>query len=337
MFLRFIQIVGAAIFAGGIGSYINTWLNKDIVLRIGGSQIELLNDYMGATALTTLGVFTIFVTLPFSLTKLKEVFRQRWYLYFLYYIVAAVILLAPAYALFQIDSHNKAFYEAIKNKDLAFFKRSFAAAKFSHETTNNLMLNALSLKSYSILDFLAKNGGDVNAATGSSSFMISNVTYKGDLKAFKIFLNNGLDLDQKESYLGRGILHLIISGKSREKEQIAMLKLLSNKKMNIDEKDNLEETPLMLAAGRGLAGVCTQLLKMGASVNISDKFGRAALHKAVDKSMVYPKVHEQDRLATARVLLKAGADKTLKAGYSGTPLDIAKKAGFAEIVALLKK
>ena len=54
--------------------------------------------------------------------------------------------------------------------------------------------------------------------------------------------------------------------------------LLAMEKVDIDSKDDLKRTPLMLAAASGHEGIVKQLLEMGANTEVNDrKYGRTPM------------------------------------------------------------
>jgi ankyrin repeat protein len=104
--------------------------------------------------------------------------------------------------------------------------------------------------------------------------------------------------------------------------------LLLDRGAKVDAADGEGVTPLVLAAYRGHADVVKLLLERGAYVNAQEKRnGLSSLSHAVgrgDKELV-------------AVLLKHGADPSLKSADGRTALDRAEANGATEIVALLRQ
>lgn len=83
------------------------------------------------------------------------------------------------------------------------------------------------------------------------------------------------------------------------------------------------QTPLMYAAEGGHTEICRALLDNGAAVNATDSYNRTALHLACKNS----------RVATARLLMEAGAAADVKSTLGGeTAADIARVRGPVELV-----
>jgi ankyrin repeat protein len=78
---------------------------------------------------------------------------------------------------------------------------------------------------------------------------------------------------------------------------------------NIDDQDNIGQTPLHRAVHGAQEEAVTMLLQAGASVGARDKVGRKPLRYAVSK----------DSVALGTILLKHGADPDAKGLWSDTP------------------
>lgn len=102
---------------------------------------------------------------------------------------------------------------------------------------------------------------------------------------------------------------------------------------NIDEPFNaIDETPLTLAAYNGRYEMVEALLKRGANVNHQTKNGYSAL---IFAAMVTHK-NMDNALKTVRLLLAAGANKSLRNSEGKTAYDIAAGKNATELTSLLK-
>lgn len=102
---------------------------------------------------------------------------------------------------------------------------------------------------------------------------------------------------------------------------------------NVDEPFNpIGETPLTLAAYNDQYEMVDALLKKGAKVNYQTKNGYSALIFAA--MVMRPPV--ENAIKTVRLLLAAGADKTLRNGDHDSAYDLALKRKQTELANLLK-
>jgi ankyrin repeat protein len=98
-----------------------------------------------------------------------------------------------------------------------------------------------------------------------------------------------------------------------------------------------EMTPLMIAANANAADAVQVLLDAGADVNVMNSGRFTALDYAVDRAPLWSENPVSNREVIVRALLKKGARKDRKSADGVTPVERAKRAGNAEIVALLSK
>jgi hypothetical protein len=143
-------------------------------------------------------------------------------------------------------------------------------------------------------------------------------------------------------------------------DDAAGIELLLKRKANVDARDSLGRTALMVAALQGHAGIVATLLDAGAKVGLADSRGTTALMEAtrsgsedvlrliaehdpeldvVDASgrsaLIIACQSRQGCEATVRHLLLAGASRDLTAADGRRAVDFAAAAGRWNIVALL--
>jgi uncharacterized protein len=144
--------------------------------------------------------------------------------------------------------------------------------------------------------------------------------------------------------------------------QVARVRQLIQEGADVDELDDHQDAPLVMAAYQGHVEVLQLLLEAGADVKAVDPEMRAtALHAAayagrtdaarlliqygidIDRQGPYngyTALHDaiwQNHVATAQVLIEAGANLSLKSNAGETPLDLARARGRREISALLER
>jgi ankyrin repeat protein len=111
-----------------------------------------------------------------------------------------------------------------------------------------------------------------------------------------------------------------------------MVKLLLSHRANPNEENLDRDTPLTLTLKRihvksAPYGSCAlAVLDAGANVNAQNENGLAPLHYAAKHGMV----------KWVQLLLKRGADKTVKDTRGKTPYDVAKSNGKPQCATLLK-
>lgn len=122
---------------------------------------------------------------------------------------------------------------------------------------------------------------------------------------------------------GRSILH--VSARHNSKEIIHML--LLDKHFSVDKLDNLDQTPLHIAAKYGRLEALKALLFFNANLNAQATGGYTPLHLAIQYNQ-YEVVQE---------LLSKGADAKIITNLKETPLSLAERLGRKEMYALLIK
>ncbi|AGS80769.1 ankyrin repeat protein [Leptospira phage vB_LbrZ_5399-LE1] len=110
-------------------------------------------------------------------------------------------------------------------------------------------------------------------------------------------------------------------------------KILIELGSDINHKNIDGETPLHNASSRGYDEIVELLISKGAGVNLVtkkssniDSGGNSPLHYAAMFG----------RVNTVKILLSHGANKTLCNGDGNTPLDIAKKEGYKDLIKILE-
>lgn len=142
-------------------------------------------------------------------------------------------------------------------------------------------------------------------------------------------LDDGVDVNIKESASGRNGLHLAVDLgisnvffflyflKSWCEGNLKMVDLLLSKGINVNEADNRGLTPLQLAASYGNVDFVKRLLLKGAIVNVADNFGFTPLHSAIFFG----------RLPVIELLLSHGSDVSLKTLAGLNCLQVAEGTG----------
>jgi hypothetical protein len=136
-----------------------------------------------------------------------------------------------------------------------------------------------------------------------------NASYNGDLEKVRRLLENGANIEAKDS---GGMTPLYIASINGHAN---IVKLLLEKGTNIEAKEEGGNTPLHLACKYGHANIVKMLLRAGTSIEAKSKSGETSLHLACEKG------HE----AIVKVLLAKGADPSVPNDKGKTPLQVAQQ------------
>ncbi|KAF3938989.1 Ankyrin-1 [Dactylella cylindrospora] len=134
----------------------------------------------------------------------------------------------------------------------------------------------------------------------------------------KWLISNGAEINVRVE--GWSALHWAVS-LSRTK----MVELLLSNGAEVDTRSDYKQTPLILAAIRGLPDISKLLTNYGANINACDSEYKAPIHHAA----------EQGHLALLQWLVDSGADFNAKAAGNRTPLSFAASSGRSELVSYL--
>lgn len=157
---------------------------------------------------------------------------------------------------------------------------------------------------------------------GAKSTTLAVAAFVGDMEAVKSFIAEGALLN--ENYARNRMYPLTAAARGG---QSAVLELLIDKGVDVNEKDSYGRTALMAAASAGQTEAVRTLLDRGAKIDAMDSAGNAALHHAV---------WLRGHVDTARALLERGADVNARPHPGGrTILMEAAESGNLELVKLL--
>uniref|UniRef100_A0A1I8IYK5 Protein kinase domain-containing protein n=1 Tax=Macrostomum lignano TaxID=282301 RepID=A0A1I8IYK5_9PLAT len=139
----------------------------------------------------------------------------------------------------------------------------------------------------------------------------------------RLLLKAGARLDDSDSESGASALHIA----ARENASAAVAALI-DAQANVDARDRVRRTPLMLCAALGHRTVGEQLLRAGADTDLQRDTGYTAMHLAC----------ERNHLDFARLLVEFGARLDIAANRQAdchTPFTLAARLGHVEMLRLL--
>ena len=259
----------------------------------------------------------------------KRLFICRQYFCFLVFI--SFIFIFSFSAFYEGQDQTNPGKEKITNELFA------AAEKGDFETIKNLLtkypdmkdvkrnggwtLLHLSFNSRELIEYLIKNGADIEARSDGQWTPLHSQAYGGHKDGVELLIEHGADLEAKHAY---GMTPLVNSTRWGRTE---VAKLLVEKGANVDAANTLGKTPLIISATEGYLELAKIFLAGGADTNIKDdNYKRTALHFAALNG----------HLDITTELLKKGVDVNEKDAAGITPLDYANKYGHEKVANLLK-
>jgi ankyrin repeat protein len=223
-----------------------------------------------------------------------------------------------------------------------------------------------------IVNFLISAGADVNAQdkmNGATALMWASTPETGEeasggkeipeadrQRMVKTLIAAKANVNQKNSWGGTPLQWAVDAGEEE------VIDLLLAAKADVNIKDNEDRTCLMAAAnyeGDQYVRIVQKLLKAGAEINAIDVHGATPLMyatnnfktanteillkagadvNAADKMgfTVLMKAAQRDRIEIAKVLMKAGAKLDAKTQDGKSVMDVARAAGYKDMIQLLE-
>ena len=163
------------------------------------------------------------------------------------------------------------------------------------------------------------NNINLNLNNLNNTYAIFPIVEKNDIELVKVFLDNNLDINIKDSQ-GRNCLFYLMTipnQKDNLTDRKPLCSLLLSRGIKYNYIDNNGISPMMESINKGYYYIMNMLIKFGADVNIiNPNDGNTALHYAIiNKS--------QEALFT--LLSKGNCDLSIKNNNNETAVDLAKK------------
>lgn len=166
-----------------------------------------------------------------------------------------------------------------------------------------------------ICNQLINAGADVNAVNANDkSTALHWAASKGHVAICSLLLDNGAYC---LSFDGAGYAPVHIAAQKGHALVLALL--VEVNKTCLNALDEFKRTPLLWAAYKGHSATVQMLINMGASVNLIDEGGTTALHWSL--------ISDNSNAELVWILIKAGANPSIKDGTGKTPSDWAQLKG----------
>ncbi|HMW07075.1 MAG TPA: ankyrin repeat domain-containing protein [Leptospiraceae bacterium] len=162
---------------------------------------------------------------------------------------------------------------------------------------------------------------------------------EGNSEKVIALLNNGSDINAVTNYWHTP-LHYAVNRGGYE-----IVKILLERGAKVNVLSNFDYTPLHFAANHGKLREASLLIEHGAPLNIQNTFGHTPLHCAVNHTRIFLECDDcvergkykycwgvHGRIEVAKLLIEKGARMHLEDGDGNTPLYLAIKNGYPEVV-----
>ncbi|KAK6819477.1 hypothetical protein PG987_015960 [Apiospora arundinis] len=171
---------------------------------------------------------------------------------------------------------------------------------------------------------------DVNGGSQPASTPLMETALNGKDDIAQMLIDHGASIERVDGKK-RTVLHWAQTAEARHGVRMAKLFLGVEQGPIVEMKDGDGKTALYLACEAGNSEMVELLINEGkAKVNVTDPFGKTALHATVDA-----KDRLGERYKIARLLLEAGAEPNTSDRHKRTPLCTACARGHVELVKVL--
>ncbi len=255
------------------------------------------------------------------------------------------------------NGHTPLSYYLNNNKDaelkiVKILIDNGADVNLSYGYTNPPIYYAIKENRTDIINLLIESGASVN-----EPIIFNALCQHGYIDIVERLLKDGYKTNQKEKNFGRTPLFSGVEG-----NQIEVIQILLNYDADVNFKDELGATPLLVANNKEVLKILLEngadidavdeygqnalfglligeryecikyLLEKGIQVNIKDKYGNTPLHR-----IHYDSYNPQESLDIINLLVKYGADVNARNNENKTPLDLLQNPSMIKRLNFLMK
>jgi uncharacterized protein len=190
---------------------------------------------------------------------------------------------------------------------------------------NSVFIVAAGTKNVSLISSFLPKVKNINTENFAGESALTNAVKSGSIEMIELLLNNGANLQVKDTK-GQNLAYVLIQSHragrggfnrgGNNDETAAKLQLLKSKGLDLSSTTSDKNTLYHIAASKNDLVALKALNDLGIDVNAKNSEGLTALHKAA-------LVSKNDQ--TLQYLVSIGADKTLKDDMEETAYDLAKE------------
>ena len=193
-----------------------------------------------------------------------------------------------------------------------------------------LLLAVATGASAKTVGLLLDKGADLDATTGgNATALMLAVSRRLDLDLVRLLLSRGAKTEVRAQIDNGTALHRVFGAPATPEAITTVVGLLIDRKADVRARNNVGTTPLLIAAWRGTPETIDRLVAAGANVNEANAPAAGAsspLHAAALNG----------KAENVAALLRHKADVSAKDAKGQTPLDLAQRAGHADVVKMLQ-
>ena len=199
---------------------------------------------------------------------------------------------------------------------------------------NTLLMFAAKKGWYKIAEMLIENGANVKLKNQDGTTALHFATHGNYHKMVNLLLDHGACAHEKDSRGNTPLHYISMTLKDEKKNSLPkftidkLVKKYDENILEIDLGNNKGETPLHLAAEKGMKEVSQYFLEKGAQLTAIDGIMETPLHKAVNHPNVIKMFLEEDNVSSFINRTNESGDSALhKASRNGAKAEM--KAGFS--------
>lgn len=319
-------VLSFAVAVTGLATVLNGLFGWHISLE----GTEAPADAIAGTFLFCLAGSIAMVCVPFAHGRLRALLLKRKLLIAPYVLATIAITAAPLALAFKVESPYAEAHAALWRGENEVFTDGAKLEKIEEGDRQKLFAESIRHNRADIARLIAPTLLNLTGERDSPNAFLA--AYIGNAEILSLLIKRNADFSFRQPLTGTGIVHQIVSGKGSTANQVTCLRLLRRQGLfDANATGNFGTTPLMIAAERGNFEVVSLLLEYGAAVNQQDESKSTALHKACDKTIIYPDTSEAARIAVLKRLVKAGGIPSARNSSGDNCKSLAERAGFGRL------